>query len=125
MTALHPLCECGHTYAAHESLLGDRQSICEYALAHDGHGCGCAEYDPAERSTPVEMVAEVRNRLEMARVYAEFMQPLFEPPVSGYALDQAMPLARDLNAAIVARWSEAGLRYIKTLAWRLCRRTCP
>jgi hypothetical protein len=112
MGMVRPLCECGHTYAAHESLVAGRQSVCEYALAHDGHGCGCAEYDPAEPSTPVEMVGEVRNRLEMARVYAELLgtKPLL-------SVDWAT-----LNRAILARWSLRGLAWIKRQAWFLAAR---
>lgn len=36
------LCECGHAFGAHTTL-----GICELALAEDGTGCGCAEFDDA------------------------------------------------------------------------------
>jgi hypothetical protein len=84
-----------------------------------GHGCGCAEYDPAEPVPFVEAVCRVRNRLEMARVYADLVRPMKGESVSGYSIGLAMKEAPALNAAILARWSAFGLAYIKRLAWRM------
>ena len=56
-----------------------------------------------------EWVALFANRDEMAVEYATCLRDL--PP--------EWDRWNDLNAAILRRWSMAGLRYIKTKAWAL------
>lgn len=58
-----------------------------------------------------EWVALFASRNEMAEAYADLLQT--------YGADwKAWPT---LNLAIMDRWSESGLRYIKDRAWKLAQ----
>jgi hypothetical protein len=113
------LCECGHTLVAHQQMLTPGFTACEYALAFNGHGCGCAEYDPAEPLTFVQTVLMAKNQLEMARIYAELVTPLKGLGLASASTHPVMEEVKPLNRAIIERWSLSGLARIKRVAWSL------
>ena len=63
----------------------------------------------------VEWVSMFANRNDLAHVYAKLLRNL----------DYDDPDWRYLNEAIIARWSESGLRYIKTKAWKIAESLKP
>lgn len=70
----------------------------------------------------------VELRLDLGNVMEVLLQEISDRHITrdGVAITYATAIAQGIregfgeaNAAIIARWSEAGLHYIKNTAWRL------